>query len=59
MTAWARGYHEWRVSVWKPEDVWATLVAAIKDVYHLEESLEIRPETVLRESAKDKRSSET
>lgn len=53
MTAWAQGYREWRESVWKPEDIWATLVAAIKDVYNLDESFEIDSETRLRESARD------
>lgn len=57
MTAWARGYREWRQSVWKPEDVWATLVAAIKDVYLLDEFSIIDSETRLSESARDEHSS--
>jgi hypothetical protein len=56
MTAWARGYREWRESVWKPEDIWATLVAAIKEVYHLDESITIDSEMGLRESARDEHS---
>jgi hypothetical protein len=56
LTAWARGYREWQESVWTPEDIWATLVAAIKDVYHLDESFMIDSETGLRESARDEHS---
>jgi hypothetical protein len=49
MTAWARGYREWRESVWKSEDIWATLVSAIRDVYTLDKSFDIHSGIVLRE----------
>jgi hypothetical protein len=51
VAGWAKGYQEWRHSVWKPEDIWATLVSTIVDVYKLDNSIEIVPETILREPA--------
>jgi hypothetical protein len=48
---WARNYHEWRTSSWRPEDIWATLVATITDVYQLDESRVVTPKTILRPDA--------
>jgi hypothetical protein len=48
MTLWAREYHAWREAAWTPEDVWATLVSTIVDVYKPDASLVISSETVLR-----------
>jgi hypothetical protein len=41
----------WREFPWTPEDVWATLVATIVDVYKLDPSYQINPESILREPA--------
>jgi hypothetical protein len=41
-------YFAWRKAAWSPEDVWATLVAKIIEVYQPEESLTITPKTLLR-----------
>ena len=53
MSAWAREYKAWRECPWTPEDVWATLVATIKDAYELGNSTEIVPETILRKPASE------
>jgi hypothetical protein len=42
---------EWRTSSWRPEDIWATLVATITDVYQLDESRVVTPKTILRPDA--------
>jgi len=49
MSVWAREYDTWRHSSWTPGDVWATLVSTIAEVYQLDGSYAITPETVLRE----------
>lgn len=51
MSVWAREYGAWRSRPWSPEDVWATLVSLIRDVYGLEANCQITTETVLREPA--------
>jgi hypothetical protein len=45
--AYMRVQKAWRETVWTPEDVWATLVATIRDVYQLESSFVVAPETGL------------
>jgi hypothetical protein len=47
MAAWAREYGAWRSSRWPAADIWATLVATIREAYSLEESAVIGPETIL------------
>lgn len=47
MSAWSREYNAWRQFPWTPEDVWATLVSIIVDVYQLRDSLVVTPETAL------------
>ena len=49
MTAWGRNYASWRHSSWLPEDVWATLAEAIREVYQIDDSVEITPAAVLLE----------
>jgi hypothetical protein len=49
MSVWAREYNAWRQFAWTPEDVWATLVSTIVEVYQLDPSIMIDPETILRE----------
>jgi hypothetical protein len=43
-------YRIWHYSPWTPQDVWATLVSAIRDVYQLDLSFEINPAMILREA---------
>jgi hypothetical protein len=38
MSVWAREYNAWRQYAWSPEDVWATLVSIVADVYKLARS---------------------
>ncbi|HXN48718.1 MAG TPA: hypothetical protein VN893_18855 [Bryobacteraceae bacterium] len=47
MSAWARERPVWREFPWTPEDVWATLVSKIVEVYQLDSSSEVTPEMVL------------
>jgi len=49
MSVWEREYSAWRHSSWTPDDLWATLVATIVDVYQLDDSSAVAPETILRE----------
>jgi hypothetical protein len=49
MTVWAREYGAWRESEWTPEDIWATLVATIAQVYKTDASFVIGPTTILRQ----------
>jgi hypothetical protein len=49
MAAWGREYDRWRRAVWSADDVWATLVSLIRDVYCLEPTFEVSVETVLRD----------
>jgi hypothetical protein len=44
---WAREYMAWRQYPWTPEDVWATLVAKMRDAYKLDHSIAVVPETLL------------
>jgi len=44
---WA-AYRAWREFPWTPEDVWATLIAEIRDLYKLEPTIEIGTSTILR-----------
>lgn len=53
MSVWAREYGAWRSRSWSPDDVWATLVSLIRDVYGLEANCQITSETVLREPARE------
>jgi len=53
MSVWAREYQAWRVSEWTPEDVWATLVATIVEVYKPDASLVISPDTVFQMPSRD------
>jgi hypothetical protein len=48
MSIWAREYNVWRESSWTPEDVWATLVSLIVDVYKLDASFVVTPETIFQ-----------
>ena len=52
MSVWFREYNEWRQFPWTPEDVWATLVSLIVDVYEIGDSSAITPETILSTNAK-------
>jgi hypothetical protein len=47
MSVWAREYGAWREAAWTPEDVWATLVSTIVEVYKLDASFEVTPGTIL------------
>jgi hypothetical protein len=49
MSSRAREYIDWRQYTWTAEDVWATLVSTIIEVYKLDASFLISPETVLRQ----------
>jgi dephospho-CoA kinase len=49
----AREYIAWRHYAWTPEDVWATLVSPIVEVYQLDASFVIAPETILRQPSGD------
>ncbi len=48
MSVWAREYHAWRESAWSAEDVWATLISTIVEIYELDGSFVIGPETILQ-----------
>ncbi len=52
MSVWAREYRAWRESVWTPEDVWATLVSTMAEVYQLNASV-ITPGMILREPSRE------
>jgi hypothetical protein len=45
--ACAGEYTAWRQYAWTPEDVWATLVSTIAEVYKLDSSFAISSETIL------------
>jgi hypothetical protein len=47
MALWAREYDAWRKAPWTPGDVWATMVATIKDAFGPEEFGAITPTTNL------------
>ena len=47
MSAWFREYNEWRQFPWTPEDMWATLVSILVDVYEFGDSSAITPQTIL------------
>jgi hypothetical protein len=49
MVAWAREYDRWRRAAWSEDDVWATLVSLIRDVYGLGPTFEVSVETALRD----------
>jgi hypothetical protein len=49
MSIWAEEFGAWRRSAWTPEDVWATLVSIIIEVYCVDASFVVGPETILRE----------
>lgn len=47
MAVWTRAYGSWRGSIWPSADVWATLVAAIREAYRIDASTVIGPDTIL------------
>jgi hypothetical protein len=49
MSAWARERRAWREFPWTPEDVWATLVSKIVEVYRLDSFCAVTPEMLLRD----------
>jgi hypothetical protein len=49
MAAWALEYDLCRRATWSVDDVWATLVSLIRDVYCLEPTFEVSVESVLRD----------
>jgi len=53
MSVWAQEYNAWREFAWTPEDVWATLISTIVEVYKLDASFVIAPETILRQPSAD------
>ena len=53
MSVWSREYSAWRESKWTPEDVWATLVSTIVEVYKPDASFVIVPGTALRKPSAD------